>query len=536
MAKAVIWLFVIITLVALAWILFYIMGRGFYYNNTKEYKFLDLKEIEITCPQNPDFSFTFIANDEVRVKDLTVKQLRELYTKIVVHNWGNFTQGQNLKTNPFLYSEAVPYSQTVHDFVLGKEGPSPHVELVDDVESMIQSVENTSGGVGLIPAEDVAMTENRGVKTFPIRRVVAAVNPSVIEVVNNRQLTKVSEEEVEEIYAGEYTSWEEVGGVPLEIRPMIVGDDPNPVYAGLPQLIRKHFEIDQFHDRVEMVGGYEEMLTELESAEGAVALAFYNCLEPERFPLLTVTRVESGLNLDWHYLTEKPAWEGKWGGISTIILNTLVLVLLTVLFAAPVGILGSIYLVEYARQGKLIRILRLGTETLAGIPSIIFGLFGFIFFVRILGFGIGFLSGTLSVTMMILPTIIRTSEEALKSVPRGLREGSLALGATKVQTIFRVVLPAASPGILTGIILGVGRTVGETAVLIYTLGQNMELVSSLSSPARVLSLHIWFMFSEAVAAEATDRLFATATVLVIMILIVNLTTTYFMSRLNKLSR
>ncbi len=535
-AKGIIWFFVVLTLVALGWILFYIIGRGLYYNNVKPYDFLDIKEETITCPQDPDTPFTFIVHKDVRVKDLTVKQLRELYTKIVVHNWGNYTKGQNLYTEPYLYEESVSYGKTVHDFVLGEDDPSKHVTFVGDAETMVSSVESTPGAIGIIPAKNLSMIEDRKVKTVPIRRVVVAANPSVLAIVDNRQLTKLSGEQIEDIYKGKLLKWNEIGGITLGIKPMIVGQDENPVYNDFAPLIKSYFDMDTFHNNVDVAGSYDDMIGRLEKTEGAIALSFYNCLDPEQFPLIPITRVEKGLNLDWHYLVEKPAWEGKWGGISTIILNTLVLVLFTVLFSAPVGILGAIYLVEYAKQGRLVRILRLGTETLAGIPSIIFGLFGFIFFVRILNFGIGFLSGTLSVTMMILPTIIRTSEEALKSVPGGLREGSLALGATKVQTIFRVVLPAASPGILTGVILGVGRTVGETAVLIYTLGQNMDLVHSLTSPARVLALHIWFMFSEAVAAEATDRLFATAAVLIIMILLVNMLTTFLMSRLNKLSR
>lgn len=537
LAKGLIWFFVILTLAALAWILFYIMGRGFYYSNIKPYDFLDIKEEAITCPQEPEMPFTFIVHEDVRVNDLTVKQLRDLYTKIVVHNWGNYTKGQNLATNPFFYAESVSFGKVMYDFVMGQEGdPSKHVGFVKNPNAMVEKVESTRGAIGIIPARDLEIIEGRGIKIVPIRRVVAMANPSVLEVVDNRKLNKLSEEEIEGIYTGKYRNWQEVGGTPLDIKPMIVANDPNPVYDDFSQLIRSHLGLESFHNNVDRVDGFEPMLNKLEATEGGVALSLYDCIEPDRLPLLTITRIESGLNLDWHFLTEKPAWEGKWGGISTIILNTLVLVLLTVLFAAPVGILGAIYLVEYARQGRLVKILRLGTETLAGIPSIIFGLFGYIFFVRILGFGIGFLSGTLSVTMMILPTIIRTSEEALKAIPLGLREGSLALGATKVQTIFRVVLPAATPGILTGIILGVGRTVGETAVLIYTLGQSMDLVQSITSPARVLALHIWFMFSEGIAAEATDRLFATAAVLIIIILIVNMLTTYFMYRLNKISR
>uniref|UniRef100_UPI0026379C6B phosphate ABC transporter permease PstA n=1 Tax=Oceanispirochaeta sp. TaxID=2035350 RepID=UPI0026379C6B len=265
-------------------------------------------------------------------------------------------------------------------------------------------------------------------------------------------------------------------------------------------------------------------------SRGAVALSPYASLAEYELSFVPVLRHESGRNLPWHFIVEAPARSGQWGGISYIIINTFVLILFTILFSTPLGVMAAIYMVEYAKQGRVLRLLRMGSDTLAGIPSIVFGLFGFIFFVRILGMGIGFISSTLTVTLMVLPTIIRTTEEALKSVPPSLREGSLALGATKLQTIAKVVLPAASPGILTGIILAVGRTVGETAVLIYTLGSNYDLVSGPSSSARVLSLHLYMLFSEAVSF---DRTFATAAVLVIIILMTNLTTTRVLKQFNK---
>ena len=236
--------------------------------------------------------------------------------------------------------------------------------------------------------------------------------------------------------------------------------------------------------------------------------------------------------LDLHFIIEPPARSGQWGGISYIIINTFFLVLFTLLFSTPIGVLAAVYLVEYAKQGRLVRFLRMGTETLAGVPSIVFGLFGSIFFVNILNMGIGFISSTLTVTMMILPTITRTSEEALKSVPLSYREGSMALGGTKLQTIFKVVVPAAIPGILTGIILGVGRVVGETAVLLYTLGSNYELVRGPSSSARVLSLHLYFLFSEAISFE---RAFATGAIIVFIVLIVNYGTTKLIGRMNRMA-
>jgi len=191
-----------------------------------------------------------------------------------------------------------------------------------------------------------------------------------------------------------------------------------------------------------------------------------------------------------------------------------------------------VYLTEYTHRGTVSRVIRFGVECLAGIPSIIFGLFGMIFFVNTLKMGIGLLSGTLTLTLMILPTIIRTSEEALKTVPVGYREGSLALGATKLQTIVRVVLPAATPGILTGIILGIGRSVGESAALLFTMGSNYDLAHSLSASTRVLAVHLYLIIAE---GTSFDRAFATATILIFIVLIVNLVTTRLIGQVNRMA-
>jgi phosphate transport system permease protein len=234
-------------------------------------------------------------------------------------------------------------------------------------------------------------------------------------------------------------------------------------------------------------------------------------------------------NLTLSYFLEEPRRAGRVGGVSTIILNTVLMILLTLVVTTPIGVGAAIYLTEYTRQGRLIGILRFGTETLAGIPSIIFGLFGFIVFVTILRLGIGLLSGTLTITIMLLPTIIRTAEEAIKSVPMSLREGSLALGATRWQTTVRVVVPAASPGILTGVILAVGRGVGETAALLFTMGTDYRLVDGLRSSARVLSVHLYYLLKEGISFE---KAFATGTILVIIVLIVNIVTTRLIGRMN----
>lgn len=232
--------------------------------------------------------------------------------------------------------------------------------------------------------------------------------------------------------------------------------------------------------------------------------------------------------IDLEFLTTRPAGgvSGE-GGMSTTIVTTLYLVVLTLLIATPLGVGAAIYLVEYAgdasRKNKAIAFLieaaRSGVEILAGVPSIIFGLFGFALFVMYLKLGFSLLSASLSGAALVLPTIIRTSEEALLTVPRSYREGSLSLGATKWYTIFNVVLPSALPGIVTGIVLSVGRIIAETAIFWVTLGGSFYLPKTIMNSGRTMALHVYMLASE---TRAFDKAMGTAAILIISIIFLNL--------------
>ena len=223
--------------------------------------------------------------------------------------------------------------------------------------------------------------------------------------------------------------------------------------------------------------------------------------------------------LGWDFLFTAPkgGLSGE-GGISTAIVNTIYIVILTIAILIVPGIGAAIYLSEYAKDNWLTRIIRYGVDTLAGVPSIVFGLFGFVLFVTALHFSFSLLAGALTMVCLLLPTLIRTSEEAIKAVPRSHREGALALGATKWQAIWRVVLPSALPGIVTGIILCIGRIVGETACLYVTIGGSAAMPTSLLSGGRTLSLHLFYLSME---TNAFEKAMATAAVLIITILIIN---------------
>lgn len=233
------------------------------------------------------------------------------------------------------------------------------------------------------------------------------------------------------------------------------------------------------------------------------------------------------LSLDlfaWNYNTENVS-------MMPAIINTLIITGLALLIAVPIGIFSAIYLVEYAKRGnKFVEVIRVTTETLSGIPSIVYGLFGMLFFVNTLKWRFSLLSGAFTVAIMILPLIIRTTEEALQSVPDSYREGSFGLGAGKLRTVFRIVLPSAIPGILAGVILAIGRIVGETAALIYTAGTVAEIPDSVMDSGRTLAVHMYNLSNEALYM---DQAYATAVVLLVLVIGINALSSFAAKKLTK---
>ena len=213
------------------------------------------------------------------------------------------------------------------------------------------------------------------------------------------------------------------------------------------------------------------------------------------------------------------------------LINTVWMTVLALVIAVPLGIFAAIFLVEYAGKGnRFVDVIRLTTETLQGIPSIVYGLFGMSFFVTKLKWGLSLLSGAFTLAIMILPLIMRTTEESLKSVPESYREGSFGLGAGKLRTIFRIVLPAAVPGILAGVILAIGRVVGETAALMYTAGTVAQIPDSIMGSGRTLALHMYVLSNEGLH---TDKAYATAVVLLVLVIGINTLSTVVAKRISK---
>ena len=232
-------------------------------------------------------------------------------------------------------------------------------------------------------------------------------------------------------------------------------------------------------------------------------------------------------SISWHFLSQIPSDMGRSGGVLSPIIGTLLVTLLATLVATPLGIGTALYLTEYTLEGRVTRIIRFSAESLAGIPSIVYGLFGFIFFVIYLKLGWSILSGGLTLAVMILPTTIRTSEEAIRTVPKMYREVSYSLGGTKWQTITKVVIPSAMAGIATGVILGIGRCVAETAAVILTLGSALRIPTSLFSPGRTLAVHFYILASEGISP---GNAYGTAALLIVIILLINIIANVLVNR------
>ncbi|MBQ2448501.1 MAG: phosphate ABC transporter permease PstA [Peptococcaceae bacterium] len=226
----------------------------------------------------------------------------------------------------------------------------------------------------------------------------------------------------------------------------------------------------------------------------------------------------------WTYNTENVS-------MMPALVNTVLMVLFSLLIAVPVGIASAIYLVEYAKRGnKFVGLIRVTTETLQGIPSIVYGLFGALFFVKALDWGLSLIAGAFTLAIMILPLIMRTTEEALKSVPDSYREGAFGLGAGRVRTVFRIILPTAVPGILAGVILAIGRIVGESAALIFSAGTIAAVPGSVFDSARTLSVHMYCLYSEGLY---TDQAAATAVILLLIVIAINWVSNFVAKRISR---
>ncbi len=536
-AKGIIWIAAGVTISILVLIVGYIIVNGMVTRSVVDYPVTPFVEKTITIADGgaagPETRMAILASRSLRLDDLTFEQLTELYRGRTPF-WG-FITGQN-RNSLVIASGDTAFRTRTESFITGSRGFDDAVVSIDDAAGVEQALRSHDGAIAIVPADWVSEIDR--VRSVGLRRTSVVVNPGVLALQDGRRLSHLTVESVRGLLSGTTPVWSDVGGpsveiepgeyAPLPVVPVIFRDSEAVQYS----LFNRILDGNEVLQNARTAHSIEDFVEMVQTTPGAVGIIEQKYALEWDLPTIPIERITRNANLRLSFLVEPPSRAGAVGGISYIILNTLAMVVFVLFIATPIGLSAAIYLVEYAKQGRLLYILRLGTDTLAGIPSIIFGLFGMVFFSQFLGLKTGLVSGTLTLTLMILPTIVRTSEEALRSVPGILREGSLALGATKLQTIVRVVLPAASPGILTGVILGIGRAIGETAALLFTMGSNLALLQNLNSPIRVLSVHLYMLIRENISVA---NAFASATILIVIVFLVNYATTRLIGRLNRMA-
>jgi len=523
-AKLALWIAAGITMGTLFVIVGYILFRGFVSDLSIQYEVLPEGSKVITNEEYADNGLLVIVNRDIRIKDITILEVTDLFSG-ELDNWGGVSE-QDIDVRVFAQNGNI---RDLFERAVFPDTPqfSEDTVFADTDRQIIEAVSNTSGGIGFISEASAEYLNDSDSKSLKIRRISVAVNSEVLRPPNGMRIRYLTGEQIKSIFIGTYKNWSELGGADLPILTAVFSEN---------SLIRSEFEEIllgdiRIPDTAEVVDNHDALAQFLVQNPGSIGFAYYNDAIAHDLEIVNIERRVIELNLDTAFILEEPRRAGRVGGISTIILNTLFMIFLTLVLSAPIGVAAAVYLTEYAQQNRINEILRFGTETLAGIPSIIFGLFGFILFVMYLDIGAGLLSGTLTITFMILPTIIRASEEAIKSIPQSMRESSFALGATKWQTVTRVVVPAAVPGIMTGLILAIGRAVGETAALLFTMGSDYRLARDFLSSARVMSVHLYILVREGISFE---RAFATGTILIIIILLINFATNKLIGRMARM--
>lgn len=442
-------------------ILGYLIFRGLRYTNQKEVKVLPIASV--------DENFIIYTNKKANLDELDWFTLQSMAKGRVrtLRTISTINEKFHLYVDSRIRDELSSYLATP---ILDKNIIAPDIDI---------DFKADKGGMIILPVGEKAPASYVKVALFDM---VTYVNDDVTELKNNKRIGAVSIAQIEGLKDGTISNWMELGGPDLKV-----------------------FYVDDA-SKVGVIPG------------SISVVAANRTFKKDHVDFLKIIHIKSGWNISLDYLITNAQESGAFGGIFSIILNTLIMIILVLAISTPIGIGSAIYLSQYAKKGRVTSTIRAGIDLLSGVPSIIFGLFGMLIFVQLFGWGFSLISGCLTLSLMILPTIIRTSEESLNTVDIQMTFASRGLGATKIETIFKIVLPAAKNGIVTGVILATGRALGETAALVFTIGSSTDVATSLTSSSRVLAQHIYLSIIE---GQSIDRAFAAALQLIILELIIN---------------
>ncbi|WKC57793.1 phosphate ABC transporter permease PstA [Borrelia sp. P9F1] len=489
------------SLIALLFFLIsYVLYNSLFFSAKKQTLFLNESNhfLPLTF-KDKIIKIAFIINKSIKIDELTTKDIYDIYNNKISH-WGSISD-QVIDTIPVAISESnLPGKVILTTFIQNNKFNNRYIRVEKSNEEMMRTVNETSGAIGFLTKEEL---EKLNFKKYPEIKSVKIKSMSIL--VGKKTLQKSENEIVntlclgmaEKLLKGKKT-WNDL------------------ILKNIDSNVIKYSAYDQ------------NAIKEVEEKEGTVAIVPWHSFHKNNAPFLKLYYIKKSMPLNLNFILSTPRNSGAYGGISYLILNTFYVILLTATISISIGIGTGILLAEYTSNKVFYKTTSMSVDILSSIPAIIFGLFGLMFFVPI--FGMGVFSGAITSSLMILPMIIKTTEEAFKSIPKSYKYASFALGANKTETIVKILLPAASPGILTGIVLAIGRALGETAVLLFTMGTNLGLAGALDEPARSLTVHLLLLFQEG----HLDKGFGTASILIIMVLLINLISKFLISKLYRI--
>ncbi|AHH06284.1 Phosphate transport system permease protein pstA [Borrelia crocidurae DOU] len=484
----------------LLFIISYIVYNSIFFTSKKESLFLDETTHFLPFKSNNNtVKIAFIINKSIKINEITTQDIYNIYNNKISH-WGSISD-QNLDIVPIASSQPNMSNEVIlQTLIKNNKFNNRYIKLVESSEDMIEAINQTNGAIGYLTKDDLEKLDFKKypkIKSLRIKSISILVGKKTLQKSENEIIDIINLKQIKKLLIGK-ANWNDLISKDIKLNIIKYSDyDPNAI-----KMVEKN--------------------------EGTIAIVPWHYFYKSDAPFLKLYDIKKSMPLNLNFILSTPRNSGKYGGISYLILNTFYVILLTAIISILIGIGTGIMLAEYTSNKVFYKTVSMSVDILSSIPAIIFGLFGLIFFVPI--FGMGILSGAITSSLMILPMIVKTTEESLKSIPKSYKYASFALGANKTETIIKILLPAANPGILTGIVLAIGRALGETAVLLFTMGTNLGLASTLNEPSRSLTVHLLLLFQEGYL----DKGFATASILIIIILLINLISKFLINKLYRI--
>ncbi|WKC86663.1 phosphate ABC transporter permease PstA [Borreliella lanei] len=477
------------------------MYNSLFYFKKKQTLFLNKTQsfVPFKTEDNKEIQIAFIVNKNINTEKISIEDIYNIYNNKISH-WGSISD-QGIDIIPIASSiDSISNKAILKTLIKNNVFNNRYIKIEPSTKKILQTINNTIGSISYLTKEEF---ESLDFKLYPNIKALKIKTMSVL--ISKKTLTKNENEIINTL------------GID-EVEKLIKGKEKwvNLISKDIKLKIIKYLDQE------------ENIIQAIEKTEGALAIVPWHYFQNFKAPFIKMHYFDKSSPLNLNFILSIPRDSGAYGGISYLILNTFYVILLTTAISIYIGIGTGVMLAEYTSSKIFYKILSMSVDILSSIPAIIFGLFGLIFFVPI--FGIGILSGAITSSLMILPMIVKTTEEAFKTIPKSYKYASFALGANKTETIIKVMVPAAIPGILTGVVLAIGRALGETAVLLFTMGTNLGLATNLNEPSRTLTVHLLMLFQEG----HLDKGFGTASILVIMVLIVNLTSKFLINKLYRI--